>query len=301
MAYIPRAVERINLGLLDRGELADLIQGIEGERPSASLLLLVAERSQGNPLVAEEVLIARREEGGAPIAGTLAESILTRLRRRSPACRRALRLLAAADGSLTQTELAAVDAAAEPGAERQTAGAPTRARRGDRADRTARTRSGTGRWSRRGDRIRVGRRADSGGRGAGAGVSPRAHRSCGRGRHAAAPVPPASRGRGDRIPGCPGGRGTPVARGTRRRPGTGRSTRGCDRRRGCRRVPGRTRPARTVARAGRTRGHDRRPRDRGHGHGGAAGAAGSRGRGCVRFGSAAPCRGVCRSGDRPPR
>ena len=138
MAYIPRAVERIDLGLLDRRELADLIHDIEGERPSASLLLLVAERSQGNPLVAEEVLIARREEGGAPIAGTLAESILTRVRRRSPSCRRVLRLLAAASGPLTRAELAAVDAAAEPGTGRQTAGAPARARRIERTDRTAR-------------------------------------------------------------------------------------------------------------------------------------------------------------------
>ncbi|HTC86122.1 MAG TPA: LuxR C-terminal-related transcriptional regulator [Candidatus Acidoferrum sp.] len=136
MGYIPRAVERIDLGLLDRRDLADLINDIEGERPSASLLLLVAERSQGNPLVAEEVLIARREEGGAPIAGTLTESILTRLRRRSPSCRRVLRLLAAADGPLTRAEFAAVDAAAEPATERQTPGSPARARRGERADRS---------------------------------------------------------------------------------------------------------------------------------------------------------------------
>ena len=49
------------LPLLDRDELAALIEGIEGERTSASLLLLVAERSGGSPLVAEELLAARRE------------------------------------------------------------------------------------------------------------------------------------------------------------------------------------------------------------------------------------------------
>jgi DNA-binding CsgD family transcriptional regulator/tetratricopeptide (TPR) repeat protein len=134
MAYIPRAVERIDLGLLDRRELADLIEGVEGERPSASLLLLVAEHSRGNPLAAEEVLAARREEGGAPIAGTLAESILTRLRRRSAECRRTLRLLAAADGPITRGDLASVAAAAEPGVERRTGRSSIVARRAEWAD-----------------------------------------------------------------------------------------------------------------------------------------------------------------------
>ena len=41
--------ERVTLPPLDRDELAALIEGIEGERASASLLLLVAERSGGLP------------------------------------------------------------------------------------------------------------------------------------------------------------------------------------------------------------------------------------------------------------
>ena len=41
----PRPPERLTVQPLDRDELAALIEGIEGERASASLLLLVAERS----------------------------------------------------------------------------------------------------------------------------------------------------------------------------------------------------------------------------------------------------------------
>ena len=99
MADTPRPPERPLLPF-DRDELADLIEGIEGERPSASVLLLVAERSHGNPLVAEELLAARREEGGALVSGSLGELVVARLGRRSPECRRALRLLAAVDEAL---------------------------------------------------------------------------------------------------------------------------------------------------------------------------------------------------------
>src|SRR5207253_1390914 len=52
----PRPPHRIGLGPMSRPELADLIHEIEGERPSASVLLLVAEHSEGSPLVAEELL-----------------------------------------------------------------------------------------------------------------------------------------------------------------------------------------------------------------------------------------------------
>ena len=61
--------ERLALPPLDRDELAALIEGIEGERASASLLLLVAERSGGLPLVAEELLAARRELPSASLTG----------------------------------------------------------------------------------------------------------------------------------------------------------------------------------------------------------------------------------------
>ena len=87
IAAAPRPLERLTLTPLDRDDLAALIEGIEGERASASLLLLVVERSGGLPLVAEELLAARRElpnaslsdyprgAGHRPTLGTLAASV----------------------------------------------------------------------------------------------------------------------------------------------------------------------------------------------------------------------------------
>ncbi len=72
------------------------------------MLLLVAERSAGNPLVAEELLAARRELPSASLRGTLERLVLARLARRSPACREALRLIALAGRALTDAELDAV-------------------------------------------------------------------------------------------------------------------------------------------------------------------------------------------------
>jgi len=131
MSDTPRAAGRVELALFDRRELSELIEAIEGDRPSASLLLLVAERSRGNPLAVEEVLVARREEGGALQAGGLEESVLARVRRRSPECRRVLRLLSVADGPLTRAELAGVAAASEAGSERRPPRSSSTPRRAD--------------------------------------------------------------------------------------------------------------------------------------------------------------------------
>ncbi|HEY4190140.1 MAG TPA: LuxR C-terminal-related transcriptional regulator [Candidatus Limnocylindrales bacterium] len=103
--------ERLALGPLDRDELALLIEGIEGERASASLLLLVAERSGGLPLVAEELLAARRELPSASLTGSFEELVIARMAVRSQECRRVLRLLALAERPLTSAQLAAVAAA----------------------------------------------------------------------------------------------------------------------------------------------------------------------------------------------
>ena len=78
-----------------------LIEGIEGERASASLLLLVAERSGGLPLVAEELLAARRELPSVSLTGSFEELVIARMAVRSQECRRVLRLLALAERPLT--------------------------------------------------------------------------------------------------------------------------------------------------------------------------------------------------------
>jgi DNA-binding CsgD family transcriptional regulator/tetratricopeptide (TPR) repeat protein len=105
--------ERLALPPLDRDELAELIEGIEGERASASLLLLVSERSGGLPLVVEELLAARRELPSASLTGSFDELVIARMAVRSQECRRVLRLLALAERPLTLDQLASVAAAFE--------------------------------------------------------------------------------------------------------------------------------------------------------------------------------------------
>ncbi len=104
---------RFALQPLTRREIAALIEGIEGERPSASIVVLVAERSAGVPLVVEELVAARRELRNTTLTGTLADLAAARLGRRSPECRRLLRLLAPAERPVTRAQLAVASAAFE--------------------------------------------------------------------------------------------------------------------------------------------------------------------------------------------
>jgi len=130
LAESPRPPVRLELGALTRDDVAGLIEGIEGERPSASVLVLVAERSGGSPLVAEELLAARRELSSGSLTGSLEDVVIARFGLRSPECRRVLRLLAPAGRPLTHELLADVAAAFEAGADgRPPRSAATRRRR----------------------------------------------------------------------------------------------------------------------------------------------------------------------------
>ena len=132
MTTARRPAERLPLQPFGRDELADLIEAIEGERPTGSALVLVAERSRGIPLVAEEVLAARRELSHASLPGSFEDLVVARLGLRSPECRRILRLLAPAGRPLTTTELADVAAAYERTADhRPPPRSSSRPRRGD--------------------------------------------------------------------------------------------------------------------------------------------------------------------------
>lgn len=106
---------RLDLAPLARREIAALLEGIEGERPSASIVVLVAERSAGLPLVVEELSAARRELRTATLTGTLADLVAARLARRSPEARRLLRLLAPAQRPVSLEQLARAAAAFEAG------------------------------------------------------------------------------------------------------------------------------------------------------------------------------------------
>ncbi len=126
----PRPPRRVALPPLDRAALGTLIAAHDGEAPSAPTLLLVAERSKGSPLVAEEVLVARRELSGASLSVPLEQMVVARAARRTPECRRVLRILAVAGGPLETARLGAVAAAYDAEVGRpapRSSGAPHRA------------------------------------------------------------------------------------------------------------------------------------------------------------------------------
>ena len=131
LATAPRQPERLTLAPLRRDELARLIESIEGSRPSASVLVVVAERSAGRPLVAEELLAARRELPAVSLTSSFQDIVLARIAARSPEARRALRLMAPANRPLDRESLAAIADAFEA----ELTGGPPRSshapRRGD--------------------------------------------------------------------------------------------------------------------------------------------------------------------------
>ncbi len=104
----PRPPERLALPRLGRDDLARLIEAIEGERPSASVVVVVVERSAGRPLIAEELLAARRELPAVSLTSSFEDLVLARIAVRSPECRRVLRLLAPTGRPLSRDGLAAI-------------------------------------------------------------------------------------------------------------------------------------------------------------------------------------------------
>ena len=131
LAAAPQPMERWTLPPLDRDELAAVIEGIEGERASASLLLLVAERSGGLPIAVEELLAARRELPHASLTGSFDDLVMARLAARSLECRRVLRLVSAAGRPLTTSQVVAVAAAFEAEASRPAPRSVSGPREGD--------------------------------------------------------------------------------------------------------------------------------------------------------------------------
>ena len=105
----------IELRPLARRDVARMIEGIEGERPSASIVVLVAERSGGSPMVVEELVAARREIRNVTLTGTLSDLVAARLQGRSPECRRVLRLMAPAERAMDRAQLALAAATFEAG------------------------------------------------------------------------------------------------------------------------------------------------------------------------------------------
>ncbi len=124
---------RIRIEPFARSELADLVQAIEGERPTGAALVLVADRSRGLPLVAEELLAARREVSNASLTSSFDDLVIARLARRGPECRRLLRLLSLSGRPIDRGEIADSAGTFELTADRLPPRSSTRPRRGDGA------------------------------------------------------------------------------------------------------------------------------------------------------------------------
>jgi tetratricopeptide (TPR) repeat protein len=127
----PGPAIRIPVEPFRRSELVELVRSIEGERPSGSALVLVADRSGGLPLFAEELLAARREVSDVSLTASFDDLVIARLSRRGPECRRVVRLLALAGRPVARDELAEAATTFEQTAERQPPRSSTRPRRGD--------------------------------------------------------------------------------------------------------------------------------------------------------------------------
>jgi predicted ATPase len=103
--------ERLELGRLDRRDLAGLLAGILDEPAPPALLGEILARSEGNPFFAEELLAAHLE--GTRLPSVLRELVLARVEALSEATQRVLQVAAVA-GRRVDHELLAEVAAQPP-------------------------------------------------------------------------------------------------------------------------------------------------------------------------------------------
>ena len=122
--------DRLELGPMVRDELAQLITAIEGQKPTAALLLLASERSGRNPLLAEEVLAARRDLAGVSLGTSLRGLVAARLAIRTVECRRVVHLLALIRQPVERPVLQAMADELERAADRLPGRSSTHPRRG---------------------------------------------------------------------------------------------------------------------------------------------------------------------------
>jgi DNA-binding CsgD family transcriptional regulator/tetratricopeptide (TPR) repeat protein len=88
-------VDRIELEPFRPDELARFIEAETGERPPAGLLAAIVERSSGNPLMAGQILVARRSVPGARLSDSFDELVEARLALLGTGAARWVRALAA--------------------------------------------------------------------------------------------------------------------------------------------------------------------------------------------------------------
>jgi DNA-binding CsgD family transcriptional regulator/tetratricopeptide (TPR) repeat protein len=91
-----RDAEQIEVGALERREIARLLEGLIGEPPSAALVAATVEGSAGIPLLVEQLAAARLAGSHVRLSEPFEEILRARLEPLSVAAVRCLRLLAAA-------------------------------------------------------------------------------------------------------------------------------------------------------------------------------------------------------------
>ncbi|WP_161786600.1 ATP-binding protein [Demequina mangrovi] len=90
-----RAISTVDVGRLDRHEVAEQIRRLTGAEPDAATVHAIEERSEGVPLFVEELVLSP----DARLTGTLEDIVLARYERLGTAARAVARLLSvAADG-----------------------------------------------------------------------------------------------------------------------------------------------------------------------------------------------------------
>jgi DNA-binding CsgD family transcriptional regulator/tetratricopeptide (TPR) repeat protein len=93
-------VKAIPVAPFGRDQLAQLVESLLGEPPSLSLVAAVMEGSHGNPLLAEQVVIASSTLEGVRLSDPFSQVLSARLDVLSPDAARAVRVAAAARGTV---------------------------------------------------------------------------------------------------------------------------------------------------------------------------------------------------------
>jgi predicted ATPase len=107
-------VERLMLGPLSRGELAEHLAALHGAPLSAAALERILGRSEGNPFYAEELLAAGADHIEATLPAALAEVLLVRVQVLSDTAQQVLRAAAVAGRQVGHQLLADAAGLSEP-------------------------------------------------------------------------------------------------------------------------------------------------------------------------------------------
>lgn len=103
-----RDIEHLALESMSRDELFELVEKLEGDRPTLGFMAAVMEGSGGNPLIAGQLVEAQRRLAGLRLSDPLDEIIQARLLQLDRQQGRLLRLLAIAHRPVSRANVASV-------------------------------------------------------------------------------------------------------------------------------------------------------------------------------------------------